>query len=240
MIAAILFVHYNYLMKLFYSNHLAQNIRGRNTSHLLLNKVLQEYYHINPEAIRRPDRGKPFLENGAGPHFSVSHTGTLWLCAVTDHEIGIDAERMNRPVAQPLKLAERYFSDEEYRFIAAASENLRLPQSEHTEKIERFQWERIIPGRNTDSMTVQERLLLIWTRKEANLKYSGIGLRDLTASGSVLSDLNSLSIRSYRNGSLLFSVCAGSEYHREAISEYIDLDSGKVHRNVRFFKRKNT
>ena len=245
-------------MKLYYSNHLTNKIRERNTSHLLLEKVLKEYYPFYAaETVRRTDGGKPYLESPDAPVFSISHTGTLWLCVVTDHTIGIDAEHLNRRIVRPLKLAERYFSEEEFRFIASAPdgektaedtedsspssadvpEEFPSPTEKKPAEIERFQWERIIPGGNTDAWTVSERLLLIWTRKEAFLKYTGEGLGKLTGSRSVMKEPEGLSIRSYRNGTVLLSVCAEETFRKEAITEYIDLDNGKVHKNVRFFRR---
>lgn len=227
-------------MKLFFSNHLTKNIQGLNTSHLLLNKVLQEYYAMPAAtAVCRPENGKPYWEGTGRPCFSVSHTGTLWLCAVTDHEIGMDAELLARPVVQPVKLAERYFSEEESDYIRCGPSINKTDNTPEDTSIQPFQWERILPGKNTENWTAAERLLLIWTRKEALLKYYGRGLGSLTKTRSVMEEPEGLSIRSYRNKGILLSLCAEASFQKEAITEYIDLDNGKVHRNVRFYRRKN-
>ncbi len=227
-------------MKLFFSNHLTKNIQGQNTSHLLLDKVLQEYYGMPAGSVCRPENGKPYWEGTGRPRFSVSHTGTLWLCAVTDHEIGIDAELPDRPVAQPVKLAERFFSEEEADFIRCGQNMPRKENLPADTFILPFRWERILPGKNTENWSAEERLLLIWTRKEALLKYYGKGLGSLTGTHSVMNEPEGLSIRSYRNKGILLSICAEEAFQKEAITEYINLDNGKVHRNVRFYRRKNT
>lgn len=226
------------IMKLYYSNHMTGRIGRENTSHLLLSKVMRDYYHIKDAgAILRTDKGKPYIPGNSRLCVSVTHTGTLWLCAVAGHNIGIDAEHLDRPVARPLKLAERYLSDGEFRFVAETPEDSARVFASSSETIGEFRWERIIPGANTADWSISERLLLIWTRKESLLKYTGEGLSGLTGSPCVMDDPDGTSIRSYRNGNILFSVCAGRDHRLEAISEYIDMDSGKVRKNAGFFKR---
>lgn len=44
-----------------------------------------------PEIVR-PERGKPFFD-AAGRFFSLSHTGARLLVGVSEHELGVDAER---------------------------------------------------------------------------------------------------------------------------------------------------
>ena len=57
--------------------------------------------------------GKPCAD---GVFFSLSHSGSFAVCAVGDCEIGIDIEA---PRENPLPLAKRFFTEEEYEKIAA-------------------------------------------------------------------------------------------------------------------------
>jgi len=62
----------------------------------------------------RTKHGKPYLE-GLPLHFSVSHTGGLWCCMVSESNVGIDVQEMKS--ANYGKLAERFFAGEEARFV---------------------------------------------------------------------------------------------------------------------------
>ncbi|MCM1150092.1 MAG: 4'-phosphopantetheinyl transferase superfamily protein [Butyricicoccus sp.] len=53
-----------------------------------------------PEIVR-PERGRPYFD-AAGRFFSLSHTGTRLLVGVSEHELGVDAERF-RPVRAGLR-----------------------------------------------------------------------------------------------------------------------------------------
>lgn len=55
--------------------------------------------------------GKPIAE---GAHFSLSHSGDFAVCAVGDAAIGVD---IDYPRKNPLPLARRFFSEEEYAEI---------------------------------------------------------------------------------------------------------------------------
>lgn len=53
------------------------------------------------------DRGKPYFQDSP-LHFSITHTGNHAFCALSRHNIGIDAEEMDRKVS--LKLADKILS----------------------------------------------------------------------------------------------------------------------------------
>ncbi len=59
--------------------------------------------------------GKP--ECVGGPHVSVSHSGSLVLCAVADVPVGVDVE--TRPPRDVAGVSERYFTAAEARWVAA-------------------------------------------------------------------------------------------------------------------------
>lgn len=66
--------------------------------------------------ILRGEHGKPYLENG--PHFSLSHGGTLAVLAVSDEPVGVDVERP-RPVKDAL--VRRCVRPEEQGWLAGES-----------------------------------------------------------------------------------------------------------------------
>ena len=43
-------------------------------------------------SLRRFSNGKPVLANDPNIHFNLSHSGTLAVCAVSDHPVGVDVE----------------------------------------------------------------------------------------------------------------------------------------------------
>lgn len=65
-----------------------------------------------PLDIRTGPVGKP--EIGGGPCFSLSHSGELVFCAVSDSPVGADVQRLGR--YKPA-LARRFFTEEECRWL---------------------------------------------------------------------------------------------------------------------------
>ena len=66
--------------------------------------------------IKKTSQGKPFVEvkgkTLACPplYFSLSHVGQQWLLAIcAEHPVGVDMERLDRDIRQPLRIARRYF-----------------------------------------------------------------------------------------------------------------------------------
>ena len=99
-------------------------------------------------ALTTNRHGKPYLVEGRGLHFNVSHSGRLGAIAFTTAgEVGIDVEAMQRDV-EALDIASAHFTAAEAARIAEAPTPLE-----------------------------QARIFLrLWTRKEAVLKAVGYGL----------------------------------------------------------------
>jgi 4'-phosphopantetheinyl transferase len=113
-----------------------------------LRLLLGRYLGRAPESIRlaATPTGKPRL-NGGELHFNVSHTHGLALVALTRRgEVGVDVEQV-RSCPTHLDLAARFFTPRESAALRA------LP-----------------PGRS------EEAFFHVWTRKEAFLKATGLGL----------------------------------------------------------------
>ena len=92
----------------------------------------------------RTKQGKPYVEN-AGIFFNLSHSNGVVAAAFSPCEIGVDIEAV-RPVN--LRIAERYFSDCDRRYLAQA----------------------------VDQEDAFHRFFAMWTAKEAYLKRHGAGL----------------------------------------------------------------
>lgn len=61
--------------------------------------------------------GKPTLSGIKNLYVSVTHAENLLLVAVSEREIGIDAEQVDRKVRNFVSLAKRYFTKEELDFL---------------------------------------------------------------------------------------------------------------------------
>lgn len=117
-------------------------------SHGALRTILGGRIGIAPQGVRfaRGEHGKPRLA-GDAPHFSLSHSGTLALVAVSaERDVGVDVEDL-RPVPSAAELAERQFATADARRLAAAPPDVR-----------------------------DLRFLRTWTALEAILKAEGVGL----------------------------------------------------------------
>ena len=66
-------------------------------SERMIRKVFFEHYRIRDAVISRSETGKPFLEN-TPLFFSVTHTKETRFIAVSDENIGIDAELISREI----------------------------------------------------------------------------------------------------------------------------------------------
>ena len=76
--------------------------------------------YINPQDIsfKNHKGGKPYAE-GLDIHFSLSHSGNLAVCAISDKPVGIDAER-NKEIS--LNMAKRCFTQAEQQYVLSEKE----------------------------------------------------------------------------------------------------------------------
>ncbi len=93
---------------------------SKHTASLLGEKILRtalikDYNFKNTDIIiERTENGKPYLKNNSDIFFNISHSNNAVAVAVSDIEIGIDIEKLRKP---NLKVAERFFTDNENRYI---------------------------------------------------------------------------------------------------------------------------
>ena len=102
--------------------------------------------------ISEDKNGKPFCES-SDLCFSVSHSGDLAVCAVSDAPIGVDLERIRKTNMQS---ARRFASESELIYIFG-----RIPEKSDFE---------------SDDRKTLERFFEIWTKKEAFGKMNGTGI----------------------------------------------------------------
>lgn len=91
-------------------------------------KLLEELYRQETgqalPLILKTERGKPYFADSPY-HFSISHTHHHAFCVLSEKNVGIDAEELDRKIN--LKLAEKILSPmEKARFDAAADKRLAL------------------------------------------------------------------------------------------------------------------
>ncbi len=98
-------------------------LKGRDLTDALIKECLVDYGIENPQILRTA-KGKPYIENpvtlddydsSTEVHFSVSHSGNYFLCAISDKNIGIDIQEMRK--ANTSKIAKRYFTEAEIRLV---------------------------------------------------------------------------------------------------------------------------
>lgn len=76
---------------------------------------ISRHLDIPPQEIsfRRSKNGKPYAV-GLDIHFSISHSGTLAVCAISDKPVGIDVEQLKKV---HLKVARRCFTEQEQAYV---------------------------------------------------------------------------------------------------------------------------
>ena len=97
---------------------------GHEAGRQLLAQLYRERTGAELPEIRIAPRGKPCFAEGS-LHFSISHTRHFVFCALSEKNIGIDAEEADRKIN--LALAEKILSPKEKaRFAAAADKSAAL------------------------------------------------------------------------------------------------------------------
>ena len=111
--------------------------------------LIEKYGFTNRDLVfDRTIYGQPYIRNCKDIYFSISHSGKLVICAISDHPIGVDLELICHQKYENSEIAKYYFSDYENERIAC---EYNLAEKE----IEFYK---------------------IWTLKESYLKVLGMGL----------------------------------------------------------------
>lgn len=97
---------------------------GHEAGRVLLAQLYREATGEDLPPIRTGERGKPYFPGNA-LHFSISHTKRHAFCVLSEKNVGIDAEELDRNI--PLSLAEKILSPgERAQFDAAADQRRAL------------------------------------------------------------------------------------------------------------------
>ncbi len=86
-------------------------------AYLLLKKLLSEK-NITKAAFKTGKYGKAYISNHENIYFNLSHSGKMVLCAISDREVGVDVEYIDREI--DLNIAKNYFYNSEYESIINA------------------------------------------------------------------------------------------------------------------------
>lgn len=92
---------------------------GRSDSRALLNAAASRYTGIPGDCLGKVEagpRGKPFFSQMPHVHFSVTHSGTWWLCAFSPQPLGLDLQ-IHQSYTAPPKLSRRFFHPQEDAFL---------------------------------------------------------------------------------------------------------------------------
>ena len=106
-------------------NGLDSRVAGK----LLLAQMYEEPTGEAMPPIEKAPRGKPYFP-GSDLHFSITHTKTTVFCALSDRDIGIDAEDLDRKVSPSLAL--KILSPAEYAQFEL------VPEEDRNEALLRF------------------------------------------------------------------------------------------------------
>lgn len=71
--------------------------------------------------ITRTETGKPYFKHIPQLHFSISHSGGWWLCAMGQQILGLDVQQ--EKVLDAIKLSSRFFHQEESDYLKAHPED---------------------------------------------------------------------------------------------------------------------
>lgn len=82
---------------------------------LLLIEALEENGIAYDGEIVLGEHGKPCLANNNDIHFSISHSGNVAMCVISDCEVGCDVEKIERLND---KIAKRFFTEEEWKSVS--------------------------------------------------------------------------------------------------------------------------
>ena len=125
-----------------------------------IRSVLGDYVGCEPASLvfRLSQFGKPSLDYPSATYFNVSHSQELAVCAVARQPVGIDIEHI-QPIPDAMDIARHFFSPRETSSLSS------FPPDE-----------------------LAEAFLRCWTRKEAFIKATGLGMSMAMDSFSVSLD----------------------------------------------------
>ena len=142
--------------------------------------------------------GKPYLKDYPEWQFNLSHTKNAILVGVSSHPIGVDIEFIDKKSQDFINIAKRFFLDSEFNYI------IKCPHRQ----VERF--------------------FEVWTKKEAYLKYTSLGLTQSLSSFDVLSEEVDQKLSCWQKDEYMMSVCSESKFTLENMVELSEFELMKM------------
>ncbi len=95
------------------------------SSHTLLRRAASLLTGLDAEEFHtaKAPMGKPYFPRHPELHFSVSHSGDLWICTFAEQEIGCDAQLHTTP-KRPDAIVMRYFHPAEQAVYQSSEDKL--------------------------------------------------------------------------------------------------------------------
>ncbi len=127
--------------------------------------------------ISKTPSGKPYIKNGV-LHFNISYSEEIYIIAISNHEVGVDVEKVSVSVNVDL-IVKKYFSEEEKKYMnVGKNKYLRI-----------------------------RRFYELWTRREAFVKYLGTGITNDFKFLDLSKKIKGLNIESFFYGNYVISIC---------------------------------
>lgn len=101
--------------------------------------------------VARAERGKPYFPNFPQLLFSISHSGSFWVCALAEEAIGIDLQEYVRLKGETVEEASNRFRKMSHRFFHSL-------EAEYVE------------------LDCYHNFFGVWTARESYVKYTGQGI----------------------------------------------------------------
>ena len=99
-----------------------QNGDQHGTAELLLNRSLEQCTDVQtPARYHRNEHGKPYLTDTPELYVNWSHSGDYVICAISDREVGIDLQKMDREPKE--NLIRKVLTKEEQEFYRSEPES---------------------------------------------------------------------------------------------------------------------
>ncbi|QNM06747.1 4'-phosphopantetheinyl transferase family protein [Qiania dongpingensis] len=148
----------------------------------------------------RTEKGKPYFPFCPGLQFSISHSGSYWVCAFAEEPVGIDLQEHTKKndetteaaASRYRKLAGRFLHPDEASYVREQTENS------------------------------YDRFFRIWAAKESYVKYTGSGIDGRFGEMSVLPEAGPIEGLPEENGIRVWKA-AGAWFHEVPFRENYSL-----------------
>ena len=126
--------------------------------------------------LRDPGQ-KPYFPAYPDFHYNISHSDGIVVCGISDHPIGIDIQRIPKNPDRIMKIAKRFFSEEEQKALIALKE--RCKRESMPVLLSNHQQDALHSRHDNHECEAMCRLFCrYWTARESYIKLIGRGLAE--------------------------------------------------------------